>query len=129
MNQQSNHPIDTRPMVAPCRQVPVSAPFRWLKQGFADFKKVPLLSLLYGLVMMLISVVITYVAYQAHSIVLAIALTAGFFFIGPIIGIGLYSLSRQIHNQVPPQLFRCVRESRKNFSNAMVLSLIFLIVR
>jgi Predicted integral membrane protein len=128
MNQQNNQPIDTRPMVAPCRQVSVTAPFRWLKKGFADFKQMPMLSLMYGLVMMLISVVITYVAYQAHSIVLAIALTAGFFFIGPIIGIGLYSLSRQLSNNVQPQLFRCIRESRKNFSNAMVLSLIFLIV-
>ncbi|MFV0544566.1 MAG: DUF2189 domain-containing protein [Marinicella pacifica] len=121
-------PADQRPMVAPCRQIPVNAPFRWIKLGFSDFKQVPLLSVLYGLVMMIISVVITYIAYQAHSIVLAIALTAGFFFIGPIIGIGLYSLSRQLNNNVPPQLFRCLRESRKNFSNAMVLSLIFLIV-
>lgn len=128
MNQQTKQSIDNRPIVAPCRQVPVSAPFRWLQKGFADFKQMSGLSLLYGLVMMLISVVITYIAYQAHSIVLAIALTAGFFFIGPIIGIGLYSLSRQLSNDVPPQLFRCVRESRKNFGNAMVLSLIFLIV-
>ena len=125
MNPQ---PADQRPMVAPCRQVPATAPLRWLKKGFADFKQMPMLSVMYGLVMMLISVVITYVAYQAHSIVLAIALTAGFFFIGPIIGIGLYSLSRQLSNNVQPQLFRCLRESRKNFSNAMVLSVIFLIV-
>ncbi len=128
MTQPSNQSIDTRPILAPCRQVPVTAPFQWLKKGFTDFKRVPGLSLMYGLAMMLISVLITYIAYQAHSIVLAIALTAGFFFIGPIIGIGLYSLSRQLNNDVSPQLFRCLRESKKNLGNLMVLSLIFLVV-
>ncbi len=117
-----------KPIVAPCRNVPVSAPFVWIRKGWNDLKKVPRISLLYGLVMMIISVFITFVAYKAHSIVLAIALTAGFFFLGPIIAIGLYSLSRQISNQVEPQFFRCLREGKKNLGNEMVLSFMFLII-
>jgi len=119
---------DLKPLLAPCRNVPIKAPFGWLKKGFDDFKQVPKISLSYGIVMMLISLLITWVAYLAHSIVLAIALTAGFFFLGPIIAIGLYSLSRQISNQVPPQFLRCLREGKKNLGNEMVLSFMFLIV-
>jgi uncharacterized membrane protein len=117
-----------KPLVAPCRIITMDAPFRWLKKGWADFKSVPRLSLTYGIVMMLISILVTYVAYSAHSIVLAIALIAGFFFLGPALAIGLYSMSRQLDNGVTPQFLRCLREGKKNLGNEMVLSFVFLIV-
>ncbi|MCB1583212.1 MAG: DUF2189 domain-containing protein [Marinicella sp.] len=119
---------ELKPLVAPCRTLHPLAAFTWLKKGWADFKQVPKISLTYGFVMMLISLLITFVAYKAHSIVLAIALTAGFFFLGPIIAIGLYSLSRQISNGVPPLFLRCLKEGKKNLGNEMVLSFMFLIV-
>ena len=117
-----------KPLVAPCRKVGLDAPFRWLKKGWRDFNQVRRLSLTYGIVMMLISMTVTYVAYSAGSIVLAIALIAGFFFIGPAIAIGLYSMSRQIDNGVTPQFLRCLREGKKNLSNELVLSFVFLII-
>lgn len=119
---------DTRPMLVPCRTVKASAPWRWLKLGWRDFKQSKGLSLAYGLVMMLISVVITWISYQAHSLVLAIAITAGFFFIGPTIGIGLYSISRQIGRGEQPNLWRSLKAGKRNWGNAMILSLFFLIV-
>ncbi len=117
-----------KPLVAPCRKVGLDAPLRWLKKGWHDFNKVRRLSLTYGVIMMLISMVVTYVAYSAGSIVLAIAMIAGFFFIGPAIAIGLYSMSRQLEHGVTPQFLRCLREGKKNLSNEMVLSFVFLIV-
>lgn len=125
-NTDNNNVI--KPLVAPCRIIKIDAPFRWLRKGFSDFKKVPRLSLTYGIVMMIISILITYVAYSAHSIVLAIALIAGFFFMGPAIAIGLYSMSRQIDNGVAPQFLRCLKEGKKNLSNDLVLAFVFLIV-
>lgn len=126
MNESNiNH---DKPLVAPCRILKPLAAINWLKLGYADFKQVPKISLIYGIVMMLISILITFIAYKAHSIVLAIALTAGFFFLGPIIAIGLYSLSRQISNEVPPLLLRCLKEGKKSLGNEMVLSFMFLIV-
>jgi uncharacterized membrane protein len=126
MNDESQKEL--KPLVAPCRNLHPFAALTWLKKGWSDFKQVPKISLTYGFVMMLISVLITLIAYKAHSIVLAIALTAGFFFLGPIIAIGLYSLSRQISNDVPPQFLRCLKEGKKNLSNEMILSFMFLIV-
>ena len=117
-----------KPLVAPCRNVDMDAPARWLKKGWYDFKRVPRLSLTYGIIMMLVSLLITYIAYNAHSIVLAIALIAGFFFMGPAIAIGLYSISRQLNNDVKPMFLRCLREGKKYFGNEMVLAFIFLIV-
>ncbi len=117
-----------KPLIAPCRKVGMDAPWRWLKKGWKDFNNVRRLSLTYGIVMMLISMAVTYVAYSAGSIVLAIALIAGFFFIGPAIAIGLYSMSRQLDNNIKPQFLRCLREGKKNLSNELVLSFVFLII-
>ncbi|VAW33551.1 hypothetical protein MNBD_GAMMA01-1703 [hydrothermal vent metagenome] len=117
-----------KPLAAPCRTIGADAPFRWLAKGWSDFKTVPRLSLSYGLAMMVISMIITYVAYSAHSIVLAIAMIAGFFFIGPVLAIGLYSMSRQIDNGVPPKFLRCLKEGKKHISNELILSFVFLIV-
>ncbi|MFC3194002.1 DUF2189 domain-containing protein [Marinicella sediminis] len=117
-----------KPLLAPCRDLPTWIAFSWLRAGWQDFRQVMKISMTYGLVMMLISLLITWVAWQAHSVVLAIALTAGFFFLGPIIAIGLYSLSRQLSNQVEPQFLRCLKEGKKNLGNEMVLSFMFLIV-
>lgn len=119
---------DTRPIVAPARTVGLDAPLRWLRLGWQDFKSIPKLSLGYGIVMMLIALLIAWVAWQAQSLVVAIALTGGFFFIGPALAIGLYSMSRQLDNGVTPMLMRCVREGHKNMGNELVLSLIFLVV-
>ena len=116
------------PVVAPSRTIGLDAPLRWLKLGWQDFKSIPLLSLGYGVVMLIITLLIAWVAWTAQSLVVAIALTGGFFFIGPALAIGLYSMSRQLESGVTPMLMRCVREGRKNMGNELVLSLMFLIV-
>lgn len=127
MSEKNNQEY-IKPMVAPCRIVGMDAPVRWLKKGYADFKKVKRLSLTYGIVMMIISIIITFIAYKASSIVLSIAMIAGFFFMGPAIAIGLYSMSRQIENGVTPEFLRCIKEGKKNLGDELVLSFVFLIV-
>lgn len=119
---------DIRPFVAPCREVGLDAPLRWIKLGWQDFRSIPRLSFGYGLVMTLISILIISIAWSAHSFVLAIALIGGFFFVGPAIAIGLYSMSRQLESGIKPLLMRCIREGRKNLSNEMTLAFIFLII-
>ncbi len=116
------------PLMAPCRQVGLDAPWRWLKLGWQDFTRALPMSLGYGVVMAIIGALITWVAWQAGSIVLAIALVAGFFFMGPAIAMGLYSISRQLEAGMEPQLMRCLREGKKHLGNELVLAFIFLVV-
>lgn len=127
-NKSSKDKEYIKPLVAPCRIIGFDAPFRWLRKGWNDFIKVPRLSLGYGIVMTLISMLITYIAYSAHSIVLSIALVAGFFFMGPAIAIGLYSMSRQLDNGITPQFLRCLKEGKRYLGDEMVLAFVFLIV-
>ncbi len=119
---------DIRPFVAPCNTVGIEAPLRWLRLGWQDFRKTGWLSFAYGLVMVVIGILVTWISWQAHSLVLAIALIGGFFFIGPVIAIGLYSMSRQLETGLQPQFIRCLRASRKRMASIMVLSIVFLVV-
>ena len=60
MPEQQNS--EMKSLVAPCRQLKPLAALNWLKLGWADFKQVTQISLIYGIVMMLISIIITVVA-------------------------------------------------------------------
>ena len=119
---------DYRVLLPPPRTIGTEAPLRWLKLGWQDFKKIPVLSTSYGVVMLLITLIIAWVAFHANNLVVVFALLGGFFFIGPALGIGLYLMSRQLANDKTPTLKRCVQEARKNLSNTLVLSLVFLII-
>ena len=121
-------PEDTRPFVAPCIKLSKDAPIRWLKLGWHDFQNTGGLSFAYGMVMVLIGVLVSWSSWQAHSFVLAIALVGGFFFVGPVIAIGLYSMSRQLEVGMKPEFIRCLRASRKRLANMMILSFVFLVV-
>ena len=42
---ESGEKVYVQPIVAPCRVVPYSAPFGWLKKGWSDLQQVPKISL------------------------------------------------------------------------------------
>ena len=79
------------------RNLPVRTAFAWLNAGWQDFTKSPLPSIIYGLSVFIISVLL-FVSIVAFNLdyVLFPAL-AGFMIMGPVIAIGLYEKSRQIH--------------------------------
>ncbi|WP_308873655.1 hypothetical protein [Thiothrix subterranea] len=75
--------VRLRPFIAPCRQISPTAPLRWLKQGFQDFKRAPLLSMAYGAIFMLASWLIALWSWQVGSFTMLIVLFAAFVFLGP----------------------------------------------
>ncbi|MBT7443223.1 MAG: DUF2189 domain-containing protein [Methylococcales bacterium] len=116
------------PFVAPCRQITVGAPINWLKLGWKDIKRAPKQSLSYGLVVLLLSYLISYVAWEVGSVYLLIAMLSGFVFIGPVLAIGLYSISKQIQHGYTPQLGYCIRQERRHLDNELVIAFILMIV-
>ncbi len=47
---------DERPLVVPCATLGIDAPLRWLRLGWQDLQRAPRLTLLFGSVIMLVSV-------------------------------------------------------------------------
>jgi uncharacterized membrane protein len=116
------------PFVAPCRQIEPGAPLHWLRLGWQDIKRAPRQSLSYGVVMVLLSYLISFFAWRFGNLGLLIGLLSGFVFLGPVLAIGLYSISCQIQLGRSPELGYCVREGRRQLGNELIFAVILLVV-
>lgn len=88
-------PEDARPFVVPCRQLAPNAPLRWLKRGWQDVRAEPRLTLIFGGVILLVSVLVSALAWALGRFALLATLLSGFVFIAPLIGVGLYCVARE----------------------------------
>lgn len=118
----------TLPFVAPCRSLSVGAPLGWVKRGWRDLRRAPRQSLTYGAVIVALSYVISILAAMFGNLALLLGLLSGFVFLGPVLAIGLYSISCQIDMGREPQLGYCLREGRRHLSNELLFAIILLIV-
>ncbi len=126
--QSDGNGTQDMPFVAPCRTLEMSAPWHWLKLGWRDVTRAPLLSLTYGLALTLLSLMIFVFTWQYGTLALYIGLASGFMFIGPVLAVGLYSISRQMEDGRIPVLGYCIREGRHHLKELLVLGLILMVV-
>jgi len=126
-NSDNNH--DEMPFVAPCRQLSLWAPFRWIKLGVADLLHAPQQSLLYGLAVAVMIAVVSLLAWFRGSQWIMFAMLGGFVFLAPLTCIGLYAISAQIERGLPPLMARSLRAAfKRHFGNAMIFAIILLII-
>src|SRR5690242_8880680 len=77
------------------RRVPIDRPWVWLNAGWRDFVATPAISLLYGLVPVFAGWIAITLLVWFDQPYLVLPLSAGFFFVGPFIAVGLYEVSRR----------------------------------
>ncbi len=116
------------PFVAPCRRLDLTAPLRWLKLGWADLRRAPRQSITYGVCIALLSYLITWLAWQFGTFALLMGMISGFVFLGPVLAIGLYSISCQLQAGRVPQLGYCLREGRRHLGNELIFAMILMVV-
>ena len=116
------------PFVAPCRLIPASAPFRWIALGWHDFRAAPLPSMTYGLVIALLGLAITTLAWRYGSNWVVLLLLPTFVFVAPVLAMGFYAISAELARGEKPTLRRCFMEERCRLGDAMVYSLVLLVV-
>lgn len=116
------------PFVAPCKKLTMDAPLRWVRLGWNDLIRAPKQSLSYGVFLLIISILITYTAWNVGSVYLMIALLSGFIFIGPVMAIGLYSISKQLQHGYSPELGYCIRQEQRHLGSELVFAIILLVV-
>lgn len=119
---------EAMPFVAPCRTLELDAPLRWLRLGWQDLKRAPRQSLSYGLVMMALSMAIAALTWRFGAIALYVGLASGFVFIGPVLAVGVYSISRQLAKGREPVLGYCLREGGHHIRELLVLGIALLVV-
>ena len=132
MNDQTTDTTETEekplPFCARVNIVPTSAPVKWIRQGAADMKKAPVLSLAYGFALTVLSILLTYLAWTFGALGLYFGMATGFLLIGPVLAIGLYSFSCQIEHGRKPVLGYCLRQSSVRIKDILIFSFILLIV-
>jgi uncharacterized membrane protein len=117
------------PFVAPCRHVPVYAPWFWLSEGFADLRKAPLQSLTYGLFMTALIMTVTVLVWRYGSVWIMFSMLCGFVFIAPLSCIGIYAISAQLERNEPVSMKRSLRAAfRRYLGTELVFALVLLII-
>ncbi len=117
-----------RPFVVPCAVLAWNAPFVWLKRGWFDVRRTPALTALFGLVIVLVSLGIAALAWELGRFALLAALLSGFVFIAPLIGVGLYCVSRGLEAGRVPRLSDSFALARRVVGQAAVFALVQMVI-
>jgi uncharacterized membrane protein len=119
---------DELPFAAPCRRIPANAPLRWVRLGWRDLRAAPLPSLCFGLLICLCSLAISAVAWQFGGRWMVLLMLPLFVFAAPVLALGLYAISAELGRGEKPGILRSLREERTRLGDAMVYSLVLLVV-
>lgn len=116
------------PFVAPCRELGLAAPLSWLRQGWQDLRVAPLQSLSYGLLLAGLGALLAWMTWRMGLLALYVGLASGFVFVGPLLAMGLYSISYQIAAGRRPTLAYSLRAGSSHVRDTLVVGLCLLIV-
>lgn len=120
--------IPPKTMLVPCRSLETGASIQWLRAGWADFQNARDISLAYGFVVFLLSLLVAWLSWLLGGFVLLISTLSGFVFIAPMLAFGLYSVSRQLCEGRQPTLERTFAAIKRPLANSMVYTLVLLVV-
>lgn len=125
--EQADDPA-LRPFVVPCRQLNLGAPWRWLRLGWQDLCRAPGLSALFGLFIVLVSAIISWFAWSLGRFALLATLLSGFVFVAPLIGVGLYSVSRSLLGGRAPGISGSMVVVRRVLGHAGIFALVQFVI-
>ncbi|MDW8479507.1 MAG: DUF2189 domain-containing protein [Xanthomonadales bacterium] len=114
--------------LVPCRRLPPSAPFRWLRAGLADWAAAPRLGLLLGAIVVLLSVALSLLFWWAGGIWTLLAGLGAFVFAGPLLAIACYEVPRARLAGRRPSLAGALALARRTLGEAMVLAILLLVL-
>jgi uncharacterized membrane protein len=112
----------------PCATLALDAPWRWLRLGWQDVRRAPGLTVSFGLLIALLSMLVASLAWSLGRFALLATLLSGFVFVAPLIGVGLYCVSRDLAAGRRPTAGRCLSLARRVVGQAAVFALCQLVI-
>lgn len=103
-------------------------PWVWLAAGWNDFVRTPGVSMGYGLVVSAVMILAFYLLQSVNAYYLAVGLMAGFVFIGPLLAVGMYELSRRIEHRKPATIPDTWRGWRRNSGSILAVGVILVLM-
>lgn len=117
-----------RGMLPKVREIGFAAPFGWLAGAWRDLRQAPLPCLAYGLAMALASAALVALLVVTNGSFVALALTCGFVFAGPMLAMGLYEAGRMLERGERPTLARMAFVKRAFSSDVAYLGLFLTLI-
>jgi len=109
------------PFAAPFRQLTTDMPFNWLRKGWADFRSAPRQSLGYGIVIAVLSWIVTGIGLRVGSYWSALILLSGFVFVAPVLAMGLYSIRLIFEGNFLAKMTSSFSSSTPSFTPSMTV--------
>jgi len=109
-------------------EVTLDHPWRWIEAGWADFRRAPAVSLIYGLIFVLVSYLLVVWLFLSDRFFLVPPLVAGYFLVTPFLALGLYDVSRRLELDQKPDIGESFAAWRANPFNLFVMGLILMLL-
>lgn len=116
------------PFVVPCRRLDARAPFRWLALGWRDLRHAPALSAVFGIATVVVSLLVSWLAWSLGRFALLAVLLSGFVFVAPLLGVAMYAVSLCLLEGRTPRLRTSLQLARRVLGQAGVFALIQLVL-
>lgn len=104
------------------------APWKWLKLGFEDLRRAPLVSISYGLIFVLGGLAISGTLWAFGSEEAIPVALSGFALIGPALAIGIYQVSRAFERGEKPRFRVVISRYPSRISQISFLSVILVLL-
>ena len=113
--------------IAHLEEITMDRPWRWLAQGWHDLRRAPAASIGYGTIFVIASYLITLSLFFSGNFYLLLPLVAGFFLVAPLLGIGLYEISRRLEKGEQPTLWQAVMAWKTNLYHVLNMGVVLVV--
>jgi uncharacterized membrane protein len=110
------------------RKVALDRPWLWLGAGWRDLRAAPLSSLAYGAASVIAGWLAISLLLWFDLPYLVLPLSAGFFFVGPFMAVGLYEISRRLESGLPVDVEGTLLAWRRNPDQIALMGLLLLLL-
>ncbi|MEN8178890.1 MAG: DUF2189 domain-containing protein [Pseudomonadota bacterium] len=110
------------------QKITLDHPWQWIASGWNDFKSAPVVSIGYGLIFFIASILLTMLVFSSDFFFLVPPLTAGFFLVAPILAVFLYDMSRKLAKGERARFKETCKNCRENPFNLLVMGLMLMMV-
>lgn len=110
------------------RKVSMDRPWYWLAEGWRDFIASPGLSIIYGLIAATAFAVLSMLFSSRGSWHWAIGLMPAFLFVGPMLAVGLYEISRRREGELKSTFQDSLNGWKRNVFSIVSLGIIMVVI-
>lgn len=120
--------VVTQPELPEIREITLEDPWKWLRLGWGDLRAAPHFSLTYGLVFVIVSYLLIWGLIDGGMFFIIPLLTAGFFLSAPILGLGLYGISRSLEESETVEFCQIQKSWSSNPVHIAAVGLILMLI-